>query len=156
MSIYRRFPSRSQPSLITTNTHQRVKIFPSAEACELLISVIYQTRSELEFMLLAFAIMPDHFHLVALPPENGPARMLQLIKGRFARTYNANSGRDGPVWQSRYHERILATEKAFSGAIEYVHNNPVVAGLADAPEGYEWSSASGRWTTDLDTFFESG
>ena len=104
-------------------------------------------------MLLAFAIMPDHFHLVALPPDNGPAKMMQLIKGRFARSYNLQAARDGPVWQSRYHERILTTEKATFSSIEYVHNNPVAARLADAPERFEWSSAYSRWPTDLETFF---
>jgi REP element-mobilizing transposase RayT len=107
MSIYRRFPSRGQPSFVTTNTYKRAKLFSLAEACELLISIIYQVRAELQFMLLAFVIMPDHFHLVVLPPEDGPARMMQLIKGRFARSYNLQAARDGPVWQSRYHERIL-------------------------------------------------
>ena len=101
MSIYRRFPSRSQPSFVTTNTYKQVKLFSSAGTCELLVSIIYQIRAELQLTLLAFAVMPDHFHLVVLPPEDGPAQMMQLIKGRFARFYNVQAARDGPVWQSR-------------------------------------------------------
>jgi len=153
MSIYRRFPSRSQPSFITANTHKWAKLFSAAKPCELLISIIYQIRGELQFMLLAFAIMPDHFHLVVLPPDNGPAKMMQLIKGRFARSYNLQAARDGPVWQSRYHERILTTEKATFSAIEYVHSNPVVARLSELPEKYQWSSAHERWQNDLGRFF---
>jgi len=35
------------------------------------------------------------------------------------------------------------------GAIEYVHNNPVVAELASDPENYAWSTATGKFVTDL-------
>ena len=121
-----------------------------------MLKTVNQVRVELSFKLLAFAIMPDHLHLIVVPPEDGPAKMMQLIKGRFSRTYGGLTACAEPVWQSRYHERILTTEQALFSAIEYVHNNPVASRLVGQPEDYRWSSAGAEWKTDLEQFFRSG
>jgi REP element-mobilizing transposase RayT len=151
MSLYRRFPSHGQPSFITTNTHQRQPIFLNGPACHLLCDVIYQVRREAPFQLLAFSVMPDHLHLI-LATDAPLGCTVQLIKGRFARLHNVNTGDVGSVWQTRYHERILASEAALSAAVEYVHNNPVAARLCDLPEHYAWSTAAGNFESDLEAF----
>jgi len=146
MGVYRRFAGDSLPSFVTTNTNERRAIFSSADACRLLLQLVY----EVGIKLLAFAIMPDHVHLiVSAASADELSRAMQLLQGRFARRYNELSGRTGAVWQSRYHEHALRSEAALLRAIEYVHHNPVVAGLASDPEAYAWSSANRLCTTDL-------
>ncbi len=100
--------------------------------------------------------MPDHMHLILASDTEELGRSMQLIKGRFARAYNQTVGRTGPVWQSRYHERMLRSEQALLSAVEYVHQNPVTARLAVNPEDYSWSSANGRYETDLDDYLGLG
>lgn len=153
MSLYRRFETEGQPSFITTNTHERRPIFSFATACDLLVKTIYDVRRETAFKLLAFAVMQDRLHMILVPPAGQLGRVVQLIKGRFARVFNQQRGRTGPVWQSRYHERTLVTEAALARAMEYVANNPVAAGMVDTREQYRWSSADGRYETDLAGFF---
>ncbi|MCH7809925.1 MAG: transposase [Chloroflexi bacterium] len=88
--------------------------------------------------------MPDHLHLVlSVQRKTSLGRVLQLIKGRFAWRYNRDRRRSGKVWQDRYHEKALRSEAELHRAMEYVENNPVTGGLADRPEYYLWSSASG-------------
>jgi putative transposase len=152
MSLYRRFDPEGLPSFVTTNTSERRGIFKAARTCELLVRTVYEVRAELKFHLLAFAIMPDHLHLVVVPPEAGLGRVMQLIKGRFSHTYNAKAGSSGPVWQTRYHERTLKTEAALFRAIEYVHNNRVSAHLVATSEDYQWSTANGRYEFDLQEY----
>jgi len=48
----------------------------------------------------------------------------------------------GAFWQPRFDMRIA--EDVYR-ALRYIHENPVEAGIAEAPETYPWSSASGRW-----------
>ncbi len=151
MSLYTRFAADGLPSFVTTNTYERSRIFTLAAHCELLIRTLYETRNETRFLLLAFTVMPDHLHLVLAPPQvSGLGRIMQLIKGRFSHAYNSLTGRTGPVWQSRYHERTLRSERALFRAIEYVHHNPIAARLAADVAAYPWSTASGRYATDLD------
>ena len=153
MSIYRHWVGENEPRLITANTHQRQRIFRSADACQCLIDEIYRARTETDCKLLAFVIMPDHLHLVLASVGQGSSRFMHLVKGRFARRYNEMRGGTGSVWQSRFHEAVLMSGQAFSRAIEYVEQNPVVARLVKQPEEYRWSTASGAFETDLAKYF---
>jgi len=153
MSIYTRHDPEGSPSFITTNTHERRPLFDEPRAAALLVETLYEIRTEVGVLVLAFAVMPDHLHLIAVPPPRQLGRTLQLIKGRFARSFNRNAGRAGPVWQARYHERTLRSEAALSKAIQYVEHNPVAAGLASEPGAYPWSSANERYKTDLSAYF---
>ncbi len=87
--------------------------------------------------------------MILVPSIAGLGKAIQLIKGRFARVCNQSVGRTGKVWQSRYHERTLRNEEALVRATEYVHYNPVADRLALEPKDYPWSSANGRYASDL-------
>jgi putative transposase len=150
MSVYRRFNTVEFPSLLTTTLADRKTLFGSPTAARMFIEVLYEVQSETAFHLLAFVVMPDHIHLVLAPlASRRVAQVVQLIKGRFSRRYNAKAGRSGPLWQSRYHERTLRSEDELFAAIEYVHRNPLLAGLAWEASAFPWSSASGEYATDL-------
>ena len=152
MSVYRRFSREGNPSFITTNTHARRTTFASAATCDLFISIMYAALRETRTQLLAFAVMPDHVHLIIVAGAADISKTMQLIKGRFAREYNLRVKGTGAVWQTRFHESTLATEPALGSAIEYVHNNPVAAGLVEEPEDYPFSSANDRFDTDLEDY----
>ena len=108
----------------------------------MLIEVISEVQLEEQFTLPSYVVMPDHVHLViTVPIGRSLGRVVQLIKGRFAWRYNRSRGDTGKVWQDRYHERALRSEREFASAVEYVHGNPVVAGLAKEIIEYPWSSA---------------
>jgi putative transposase len=142
MSIWRRFPGHGFPSLLTTNVESRHPIFRNRLAAEMLIEVISEVQLEEQFTLHSYVVMPDHVHLViTVPIGRSQGRVVQLIKGRFAWRYNRSRGDTGKVWQDRYHERALRSEREFASAVEYVHGNPVVAGLAKEIIEYPWSSA---------------
>ena len=109
----------------------------------MLLEVIGEVQLEEQFELHSYVVMPDHVHLVvALPIGRSLGRIVQLIKGRFAWRYNRAEGATGKVWQDRYHERALRSEREFASAVEYVHNNPVSRGPAQEVTEYPWSSAS--------------
>ena len=142
MSIWRRF-DHGFPSLLTTNVRARRPVFGDVTAARHVMKVIQEIAEQEPFELLAFVVMPDHLHLVAWPrPPVTTGRVMKMIKGRFAREYQAERGQRGPFWQERYHEEALTTDEAVLRAVEYVHHNPVEAGLVQSPVDWPWSSAS--------------
>lgn len=142
MSVWRRYEGHGFPSLVTTNTADRKRIFSSREAVTRLIGVIDEVRIEEGFQVHAYVVMPDHLHMVLSIREGGTMkRVMQLIKGRFAWRHNRECKALGSVWQSRY-ERATRSDEQFNWAVEYVHYNPVAGGLVRCPEDYPWSSAS--------------
>jgi REP element-mobilizing transposase RayT len=141
MSVWRRF-DHGFPSLPTTNVEGRLPIFRDQAAARLMVETICDISAEEPFDLVAYVVMPDHLHLVAWPRSPvTTGRVMKMIKGRFARQYQVSRSSRGPFWQSRYHEQALQTDEALWQAIEYVHHNPVAAGLAQNPADYLWSSA---------------
>ena len=143
MGLYRRLDYEGYPSLVTTNVAERQPLFHSESAARMFIEVLREVQSESGFELLAYVAMPDHVHLIAKPSgQLQLGRIVQLVKGRFSRRYNASTGGSGPLWQSRYHERALRSEDELRKAIEYVHGNPVAAGLVREAPHYRWSSAA--------------
>ena len=142
MSVWRRFDGHGFPSLLTTNVEGRRPTFRNPAAAKHLVEVIRQVEIEEAFNLIAYVVMPDHMHLVVwLPPSLSSGRVMKMIKGRFAREYQAKGGKKGSFWQSRYHEKALRCDEELSAAVEYVHHNPVAAGLTVEPATYRWSSA---------------
>jgi REP element-mobilizing transposase RayT len=94
--------------------------------------------------LLAWVVMPNHVHAVAVAPEN-LAVALQAVKGRSARLCNLALGLTGqPFWQAECFDRWVRSQEELERVVRYVERNPVRAGLVRDPADFRWSSAFGR------------
>ncbi len=56
------------------------------------------------------------------------------------RRVNKGRGASGLLWQGRFFDRALRTVKEYHEKVEYIHGNPVAAGLVSRPEDGPWSS----------------
>jgi hypothetical protein len=54
------------------------------------------------------------------------------------------------LWQPRFSDRALRTVKEYNEKVEYIHLNPVRAGLVSGPEDWRWSSYSEYAGTSAD------
>ena len=92
--------------------------------------------------LLAWCLMTNHIHLIALP-ERGDSLSVALrrVHGRYAQYYNARHARSGHLWQDRYFACSLGPGHLWA-ALVYVEMNPVRAKLVERPGDYRWSSAA--------------
>jgi putative transposase len=91
--------------------------------------------------VLAYCLMPNHIHLVAVPErDESLALVLCPLQSQHAQRVNQIRRLDGHLWHSRYYSCALDDHHTWA-AIRYVELNPVRAGLAERPEEFEWSSA---------------
>jgi putative transposase len=67
---------------ITASTFQKRNLLQSDRMAQLFIKVLLHYRQQGNYLLHAFAVMPDHFHLLITPVVT-LERALQLIKGDF-------------------------------------------------------------------------
>ena len=116
-----------------------------SRALELLIKYINEGRTKHGFHLLGYVIMPEHVHLVLLPPDGMKLGLvIREIKSRMAREYfalTANRTLGTRVfWQKRCYDHNCRSADTVREKIIYCHNNPVKRGLAREPGGYRWSS----------------
>jgi putative transposase len=47
---------------------------------------------------------------------------------------------EGHVWQCRFYDFVVFTEKKRVEKLRYIHRNPVARGLVLAPEQWNWSN----------------
>lgn len=126
---------------ITSVTHLRKKIFLDEIAARFLLITIAYHKFVLDFKLLAYVIMPEHFHMIIQPSdERSLSKIMNFIKGNFSRKYNQIYGRTDPVWQKRYYDEVMKSEKDIINKINYIHKNPVSKKLVADVSDYEFSS----------------
>jgi putative transposase len=97
--------------------------------------------------------MPDHPHMIwTLPDADADyATRIRLIKTAFTKDFlardpapatNQSRAKKGEreVWQRRYWEHMIRDERDFHRLADYIHYNPVEAGLAKAPSDWPHST----------------
>ena len=93
------------------------------------------------FLLHAYAIMPNHVHIL-LEPYVPLAKISGPLKGVAACDINASLGRTGkPLWQDESFDHWIRNPAEFERVRSYIEWNPVRAGLVARPEDWKWSSA---------------
>jgi putative transposase len=96
-------------------------------------------RSEHGLTILAWCLMPNHYHLVVRSGVLPLWRSMRLVQGRFAKIFNRRQGVLGPLWQGRYKARLIEDAAYLMQAIAYVHLNPVASEIVDDPAAWRWS-----------------
>ncbi len=127
----------------TTKTSMGKRLLQSERNAGLLIEVLRSLVAEHRFKLHDFVIMPDHLHLLFTIDEGMTVeKAMQLVKGRFSYRLGKEFGFKGEVWQRGFSEVQVLGDKSFKMHRAYIANNPVKAGLVDAPEKYLYSFES--------------
>jgi len=65
---------------------------------------------------------------------------MKSVKQSSMSAVNQRRGADGELWHPRFFDRALRTVKEYNEKVEYIHLNPVRAGLVSRPEDGRWSS----------------
>jgi putative transposase len=97
------------------------------------------------YQLLAWCVMPNHVHVLIETRDGYPlGEVVHSWKSFTAKQINHRLGRSGMVWAADYFDRYIRDDAHLQGAIDYIEDNPVKAGLAGRPEDWPFSSAAGR------------
>jgi REP element-mobilizing transposase RayT len=100
------------------------------------VAALYRVR------ILAYAIMPNHLHIVLIQGDSPAGEYLQALLRRIASLVKRVTSRTGHVFQGPYFAAPALDPDYLRNAIAYVHLNPVRAGIcADASE-FQWTSHS--------------
>lgn len=107
---------------------------------------VYEKTLEKKFLqisLLAYCLMPNHFHLVVRQElQDGISRFLANITNSYTKYFNLKRKRVGPLLQGTFKAVRVETDKQFVHLTRYVHLNPVVSYLCNLEKLplYSWSS----------------
>ena len=90
--------------------------------------------------LLAYAVMPNHVHLVARQGFQPLWRFMQPLLRRTALLVQRTHGVEGHIFERRFADRACHDAEYARNGIVYTHLNPFRAGIVERPEDYRWSS----------------
>ena len=94
--------------------------------------------------LLGYCLMPNHFHLVLRPHEDGDlGRWMQWLLTTHARRYHRHYGTTGHVWQGRFKAFPVQDDDHLVTVLRYVERNALRAELVSRAEDWKWSSLPG-------------
>jgi REP-associated tyrosine transposase len=99
-----------------------------------------------KYRLIAWCIMPNHVHVLIEPyiPLGKIAQSWKSYTGRWALAHNVELGLGVPgktFWMREFWDRFIRDKNHLKSVIEYIHNNPVKAGLCQTAQAWKWSSA---------------
>jgi putative transposase len=100
------------------------------------------------YRLQAWAVMPNHLHLVVDVWATPLSKLLNLWKGGSARAANLALDRRGRFWEREYFDTLICDGEHLKRAIRYTENNPVKAALVAERKAWRWCSA--RWRDEYE------
>jgi len=115
-------------------------IYRSEEDREIFFRILRRTVIRYEFIIYAYCLMANHYHLLIETPKANLSRGMQYLNGVYAASFNVKNEHIGHLFQGRY-KAILADKGEYLLELaRYIVLNPVKAGIAENPSSYKWSS----------------
>jgi REP-associated tyrosine transposase len=129
------------PHHVTQRGNRGLETFLREEDYETYRGLLAERAAEAGVAIWAYCLMPNHIHLIMVPPDaDGLRAALGETHRRYTKHINRREGWQGHLWQERFHSYPM-DEAHLLAAARYIERNPVQAGLAKAPSDWRWSSA---------------
>jgi len=125
---------------LTVRGNERRKIFFTIADKKHFLDLLLRAKERFAFLLYAYVLMENHFHLLLETPRANLSQIMQFIGTSHAVYVNLKRKRIGHLFQGRYHAILVEKESYLLEATRYIHLNPVRAGIVAHPEDYHWSS----------------
>jgi putative transposase len=121
--------------------HNSQDIFTTDEEKKSYLESLKDAAREYGLAIHAYALMPNHVHVLATPKTIlSASKVMQSIGRRYAQLFNQAHGSSGTVWEGRFKSCLIDPEAYFLLVQKYIEQNPVRAGLVQKPEEWAWSS----------------
>ena len=148
----RRFYGSDHLHYITCSCYRRRPLLRTARRRDTLLRVLEELRRKLDFRVVGYVVMPEHFHLLIGEPEQGdPSLVMKILKQRVARRLLPRkpaaaqpslwpAEQERHFWQKRVYDFNVWSRRKEIEKLRYMHRNPVKRGLVSSPELWRWSS----------------
>jgi len=115
------------------------RVFDEDQEALFLLETMRKVRDRDEFVVMAWCIMGNHYHLAVRCTSVPLWRSMASIHSKVSKSYNARYRMYGPFWQGRYKAKLVETPEYLRQLLVYIHLNPVTAGIVERPVDYVWS-----------------
>ena len=118
-------------------------VFHKREDYLAFLDLVKEASERLAMRLLAWCLMPNHFHLVLWPHGDGDlSRWMQWLMTSHVRRYHRHYDSSGHIWQGRFKAFPIEEDEHLWTVLRYVERNALRANLVGRAEAWPWSSAA--------------
>ena len=140
---------------VTFSCYKRRRLLDADGAKTIVVQALAEQLPRQDATCVGFVVMPQHVHALLWLPEAGHLSAFMkywkqkssgAIKALFRERLTSYATRIDlaePIWQPRYYDFNVWSERKLREKLDYMHGNPVSAGLAEEPTDWQFSSA--RW-----------
>jgi REP-associated tyrosine transposase len=138
---------------VTTTVTKWIPLFKHNTYAQTVLLQLNETSKRHNVSIVGYVLMPSHLHaMVGLKEINQLSQFIKAFKSISSRKlkqiislrYSNQLLRAGrfTLWQPRFDDLLIRSEKQFKIKMEYIHNNPVKVGIVSDAIDFRYSSAS--------------
>lgn len=125
---------------VTSRGNGKRLIFLNDQDRRVWLELLEETVKAHRFIVHAYCLMGNHFHLLIETPEGNLARGMHYLNAAYTQWFNKVHGRVGHVLQGRYKAFVIEKDSYFLEVARYIVLNPVRAGVVRSPGQWPWSN----------------
>lgn len=134
---------------VTGNVINRWPVFTNPACCQAFTDELAELNRKWPSKLIAYVLMPDHVHFISNPQDGRIKEFAGALKSLSARkiteletrfNFEKPGKEEKQVWQDSFKAIPLWSGWMVWQKINYIHANPVKAGLVKSAKDYPWSS----------------
>ena len=143
---------------LTSVANNRLPVFQKAKLKTIVCNALNEARTSAGLLIFAYVIMPDHLHAL-IGSHRKPSEVLRYVNGisghrvinflkekgfdsslQKLKRESGNRQHKYSLWDHHPNLKLITTETGLIEKANYIHQNPVRAGLVERAEDYRWSS----------------
>lgn len=132
---------------ILNRANHRQKIFFDDNDYAVFLKLIGKGFEKYGVRMLSYCLMPNHWHMVAIPEKDGAlSKTMAWLGAIHTRRHNLKYKRvgQGHLYQGRFKSFLIESNEYLLWVCRYVERNPVRAGLSLTAKNWRWSSTLDR------------
>jgi putative transposase len=119
----------------------KVTIFKEETNYLFVLSKIKKYCRENQLSLIAYCLMPNHYHFLLRQDGNEAAGNLpQSVFNSYTKAYNKRYEHSGTLFEGRFRAKAIQTRSHLLHLCRYIHGNPVKDGLVADPADWPYSN----------------
>lgn len=129
---------------VINRANGRMQIFNKPEDYRVFENIIEEAKELTGMRIIAYVIMPNHWHIVLLPRNDGDLGLfMHHLTNKHTRQVHVTTKTigSGHLYQGRYKSFLVAKDNYLLALIKYVERNAVRAKLVRHCEDWQWGSA---------------
>jgi putative transposase len=156
---------QDKPHFLTLQVVEWIDIFTRQRYRDIVIDNLKYCQEKKGLEIYAWVIMSNHIHLLAKNDQEGLSNTLRDFKNYTSKkiideidtcnesrkewmiklfkdsAFKHKRNSEHQFWTHENHAEHIFSNKFMEQKLDYIHNNPVRAGIVDKPEDYRYSSA---------------